>query len=100
MLAHISHLCKNTLQCEKAKFSFYVCLSLSTLRMDLTPFNPETCWVSGNQKNGYQNVKQSGPSSVTTEMASLKKTSGSFFRLWIFRLIILPFSFSFPESQG
>lgn len=44
MLIHISHLGTNTLWSGKTQICFYVLFSLSTLSIDLTPLNPETCW--------------------------------------------------------
>lgn len=75
MLTHISHLGTNTLRCGNTKIRFYVLFSLSTLSIDLTPLSPETCW---DLYVGYQYVGQSGLSSVTIEMASLKRAAVPF----------------------
>lgn len=75
MLTHISHLGTNTLRCGNTKIHFYVLFSLSTLSIDLTPLSPETCW---DLYVGYQYVGQSGLSSVTIEMASLKRAAVPF----------------------
>ena len=78
MLTHISHLGTSALWCGKLKLVFYALFSLSTFSIGLTPLSPERPPGTWSYKIGYQNVKQSGPSSVTTEMASLKRSAVPF----------------------
>ena len=99
MLTHSSHLGTNALWCGKTKTSFYVLFSLSTFSIDLTPLNPETCWNLTPQN--WLPVCQAIWTLHCHQWDGIpQKSSGSFFRLWILRLILLPFSFPFPESQG
>lgn len=77
--------------------SFYVLFSLSTFSIDLTPLNPETCW-NLTPKNWLPVCQAIWTLHCHHWDGVPQKSSGSFFRLWIFRLILLPFSF--PESQG
>ena len=99
MLTHSSHLGTNALWCGKTKFSFYVLFSIPTFSLDLTPLNPETCWNLTPQ-NWLPVCHAIWTFQCDHWDGIPQKSSGSFFRLWIFRLILLPFSFPFPESQG
>ena len=102
MLTHIRHRGTRALWCGKFKLVF-MSSSPSPPQHRLDSPNPETCWNLNPMpppKIDDQYVRQSGLSSVTIEMASFKRAAVPFFRLWLLRVILLPFSFPFPESQG
>lgn len=89
------HLGKNALWYGTTPSSFYVLLS-SAISIDLTPLSPETSWDLI-PKIGVTSVSGNLDLPVTLRWCPTRAII-SFSRLWIFRLIILPFSF--PESQG
>ena len=92
-LTYISHLGTDILWYRETRLHFYILFSLSSLSIGLPPIIPQTCW-NWTQKSGYQYVGQSGLCHVI-EMASPQRAAVPFFRWWIYRLIILPFSFHF-----
>lgn len=99
MLIHINHLGTNTFRCGKTQIRFYVVFSLSTLSIDLTPLNPETCWDL-TQKNWLPVYQAIQTGSVTIEMASLKRAAVPFLDCGPLQIDNSAIFISFPESQG